>query len=286
MNYWGAESMPEVLSKLKEVGGFIVNRTVPKLKTDDRWRSPHEIVFEVDRGMPVSAAPNTTVVTPAPWLCGRGISRYDTHGKFFMTVNAPETGQFFSCNKPMLVPNQPYSSDSSFSICGTYDNPKYDEPTAPGTGYNYSNMFTATAYATGNKLDINAIIGTIVARKGSTGGARLGGMGHAEHQMAVAHGIELEADCHAPGTNCDQARSALFLAGGENGGLAIQSFQEWRSSAAVNSPRQGILLGSGMPVNPFQSNGSAVMRSAGKHVQADYGIDLREAVFSQGILRF
>ena len=195
-----------------------------------------------------------------------------------MTAGEPETGQFFSCDRPLLVPNQPYSSDSSFNVCGTFRNPGNDRPTTPGTGYNYSNMLTATAFVAGNNLDVNAIVGTVVARKGNTGGAGIGGMGHAEHQLAVAHGIELEADCHAPGTNCDQARSALFLAGGGNGGLAIQSFQEWRSSAEVNSPRQGILLGSGVPINPLQSAGGAVMRSAGRHVQADYGIDLRQMV--------
>ena len=126
------------------------------------------------------------------------------HGKFFMTAGEPETGQFFSCDRPLLVPNQPYSSDSSFNVCGTFRNPGNDRPTTPGTGYNYSNMLTATAFVAGNNLDVNAIVGTVVARKGNTGGAGIGGMGHAEHQLAVAHGIELEADCHAPGTNCDQ----------------------------------------------------------------------------------
>jgi hypothetical protein len=248
------------------------------LKSDDVAVAPDEIFFQTRHSMSVASAPNTSAATPPPWLYGRGISRFDTHGKFFMTVGRPEDEEFFSCKSPLLVPNQPYSSDSSFNICGTYDNPDNDGPTKPGTGYNYTNMFTATAFAAGNNLDVNAIVGTIVARKANTGGAGIGGMGHAEHRMAVAHGIELEADCHAPGTNCDQARSALFLAGGGNGGLAIQSFQEWRSSAAVNSPRQGILLGSGVPINPFQSAGGAVMRSAGKHVRADFGIDLRQMV--------
>jgi polygalacturonase len=210
-----------------------------------------------------------------PWRSSRGVSRFDAHGRFSMTVNEPDNNQFFSCHTPLWVPNQPYTNDSQFNICGTYDNPDNDRPTKPGTGYNATNMLTATAFAAGDNLDVNAIVGVVVARKDNTGGAGMGAMGHAAARMAVAHGIEIESDCHSPGTNCDEARSALFLAGGGSGGLAIQSFQEWRSSAAVNSPRQGILLGSGVPFNPFQSAGGAIMGSAGKHVQADFGIDLR-----------
>lgn len=254
------------------INGGSAGTSVLKLQ-DTTSGSPTTAGFKVQSAGGLTSTPTMNAGSSGnnPWEFKTATMNIPATGKWFWTTGTPNAvvDSLYNCTTPLTIPNQPLTADTTFNFCGTYTN---------STGSpQFSNMLSATCYVDGSQLDINCAAFTTVGRVAGTGGAGLIGVGKAMVQTAVAHGIELEANCHSPATNCDQARASMFLAGGGNGGLAALAFQSWRSGAAANSVRHGIYLGDGAAINPFQNTGSAVMDSAGTHVRFDYGIDFRNA---------
>lgn len=151
----------------------------------------------------------------------------------------------------------------------------------------YSNMISPTVYVEDPLLDINVIVGTVVARRNGTGGAGIVGVGKSHTTGGVAHGSEIAAVCHAQGVgaaDCTDTRGILFSVGGGNAvagqtSQANYAMMEIRSYAAINSLKYGLIFdssGSG-GVNPFQPTGSTAIGVTGTAVRFDYGVDFRAA---------
>lgn len=254
----------------KVIGGSANTSILTLQDTSNGSPTTAAVKVQSKSGMIYAPTMNAGSLANNPWEFKTATLNVFNTGKWFWTTGTPvTTDTTYNCSTPLTIPNQPLTQDTVFNFCGTFAN---------ATGIQqYTNMLSATCYVEGALLDVNCAAFTTVARVAGSGGAGLIGVGKSEAQSGVAHGIELEANCHSNGTNCDQARASMFLVGGGNGGLANLAFQSWRSGAAANSVLHGIYLGDGAVVNPFQNTGSAVMDAAGSHVRFDYGIDFRAA---------
>lgn len=260
-----------------QIAGGTTNASILTIRSTTGGSATDAIAIRTAGGLSYAPTMNAGAIGFNPWEFRTGSANYSSASKWFFTVGTPNTTDtLYNCATPLTIPAQPLNQDTSFSICGSYS-------ANATSSTNYSNMVTITSYVYGANLDINALVGTVIATQNGTGGAGVVGVGKALTAGAVAHAMELGVVCHAPGVDCTQTRGILMSFGGGNGGLANHSAFDIVSYDNLNRPYYGIMFDSNVSggISTMQPSGTMIGAIGSNHV-AFNGVDFSAVAFQPG----